>query len=179
MLVLACKIDAGGPTYTKGVIPISTEAAGSLEDTIKSAVKGGTDNSIVAFTLNESQLTSYLAYQLAKSNNPILQEVQVELHDDQITLYGISTQGIISASVMLTLLPQVNADGSIQLNIINADAGPIQAPQSTLDRISNEINAFINNQFSPVSDHFRVKTIYIADGMITIGGEIIPITDKN
>jgi uncharacterized protein YpmS len=179
MVGLACKIDAGGPAYTNDAIPISTQAAGSLEDTVRDSIKSGSENSVIAFTLDESQVTSYLTYKLDQSEKPFLQDIQIELRDGFITLYGKSDQGVITSSVMVKIFPRVNEDGNVNLDITTVDAGPFQAPQTFLDKISKELNNLLNNQFSPVSDHFKVKTIYIADGMITIGGEVQADSQNN
>ena len=70
---LACTINVGGPDYSSlPPIPVSAEAAASIQEEIRRAVEAAAQTGVITVNLNEPQITSYLAARL--QTDPSLQQ---------------------------------------------------------------------------------------------------------
>ncbi len=169
---LACTMFVGGPDYPEGVIPISTEQVGSLEQQIESAMSQGLQSGVVTLTINESQLTSLLAYRLQADAEPFITEPQVYLRDGEIQIYGKAVQGNFQVNIGIRISASVDTEGKPLLAVTSVDFGPLPAPEG----INNAINALVAEAFTgalgPAAIGFRLDTITIADGVMTLTGRV-------
>ncbi len=170
--LLACSIFMGGPAYPDTPIPVSTEAVQSLQDSIQQAVADGAQSGTVTLKITESQLTSYLAFKLAAQDKPLITEPQVLLRDGQMTVFGKAQSGILTANVSITMQVNVDANGQPTINITQQDFGPLPAPQGLNDAVSALMEEAFTGSLGPVATGFRLETISIADGVMTVTGRI-------
>src|SRR5437762_645904 len=94
---LACDLSVGGPTPPGSPIPVSSEAAGELQNVWKTAIANA-QNGEVTVIITEEQLTSYLALKLEAQSTPPLHNVQVYLRNNRIQIYGTAKAGSISTT---------------------------------------------------------------------------------
>ncbi len=169
---LACSIFVGGPSYPEGTHPIPTGTAQSLQDQLGQAVTAGADSGLISFQLDENQLTSYLAAELAQQPEPLISDPVVLLRHGQIELYGKAHSGIFTANMSMSMQATVDADGQADIQIIRTDFGPIAAPQGLNDALAAFVREAFTGTLGPVATGFRLESIDIGDGILTVTGRI-------
>ncbi|HMS00145.1 MAG TPA: hypothetical protein PKK96_10925 [Anaerolineales bacterium] len=177
---LACTLYAGGPDYSDLTpIPVSTEAAQSLQDGIKKSIEDGLVSGVVTIAITEPQITSYLALRLQsdpslqqENSTPLITDPQVYLRDGQMKIYGKTQQGVFAANIGIIVNVGVDADGKPTIEIASADFGPFPAPEGINETITAIIEEAYTGSFGPVATGLRIETITIADGIMTIVGRI-------
>ncbi len=170
--ILACTVNVGGPAYPTPAIPISTEAMGQLNATMEAAVSAGAGSGQVTLVINEEQLTSYLAYQLQSQTQPIITNPQVYLQDGQIRLYGTARQGYFEATASIILTAGIDQQGQLKIDLTSADFGPLPVPNGLLDVITGMVKEAYTGALGPVATGFRLTSIEIGNGTMTIVGQI-------
>lgn len=170
--MLACTIFVGGPDYPDRAIPISTEAVGELQTSIEQAITLGADSGQVILIITEPQMTSYLAMKLQQQTDPFLTKPQVYLQDGQIQIYGTAEQGYFQATAVIILTAGIDDGGQLTLVLTSADFGPLPVPEGLLDAITTVIEEAFTGTIGPVATGIRITGITVADGMMSITGQI-------
>lgn len=170
LVTLACQISAGGPEPPEKRIPVSEEAAKSLEKTLQAAVETAATSEEVAVTLTEEQVTSYLALYMEKQPEPLIRNPQVYLQNGVIEIYGEVQQRFLTTSARVTVLANVDDSGQLRFDISAADFGPIPAPDAILNTMSAALNESLTGSLAPAVTGIRIQSVHIADGMLTVSG---------
>ena len=169
---LACTLFVGGPQLPEATIPVSTEAAASVEEQMNQAATAAAASGVMTLSISESQLTSLLTYRLQQDANPILTEPQVLLRNGEIQIYGKAVRGNFQANIRIALTATVDSNGRPQILVTAVDLGPLPAPEG----LNNAINALVNEAFTgalgPAALGFRLDSIVIADGVMTLTGRV-------
>jgi hypothetical protein len=177
---LACMINVGGPDYSSlPTIPVSAEAAASIQDEIRRAVEAAAQTGVITVNLTEPQITSYLAARLQtdpslqqSDNKPLITEPQVYLRDGQMQIYGKTQQGMFSANIGIIVNMGVDANGQPQINVVSADFGPFPAPEGLKDAITAMVREAYTGSLGPVATGLRIESIAIANGVMTVTGRV-------
>lgn len=169
---LACTIQAGGPAYPETRIPISTESAASLEEQVHAAQTAAAQNGALTFSVSESQLTSLVAARLAKDESPLISDPQVYLRDGQIQIYGKARQGVLEVNVRIVISASVNAAGQPEIAVVSTDFGPLPAPEGLNKTITALVQEAFTGALGPAATGFRLESITIADGLMTLTGRV-------
>ncbi|KAF0107141.1 MAG: hypothetical protein FD146_1982 [Anaerolineaceae bacterium] len=167
---LACTINVGGPGYPTPAIPISTEAVAGLQSNIQTAVAAGTETGQVTLVFTEPELTSYLYYYFEAQSSPLLTNPQVYLREGQMRIYGTAVQGNLEAFVYIVLTAGVDDQGQIQIEVTSADFGPMPVPVELKDAFTAIIQEAYTGALGPAATGFRLETVVIADGTMTLTG---------
>jgi hypothetical protein len=170
--LLACTISVGGPDYPQQRIPVSTEAVGEIQSAVQTAAALGVQTGTITLTLNEPQLTSYLAYKLQQQQDPFITDPQVLLRDGQITVYGTAKQGYFLATVKIVLSAGIDSAGQLKIELVSADFGPLPVPTGLRDIVTATMQEAYTGAVGPVATGFRLESIAIADGTMTVSGRI-------
>ena len=169
---LACSIFVGGPDYPEQPIPVSTEAVQSLQTQIEAAALVGAETGVVTLQINEEQLTSYIAFRMAVQEKPAFTDPQVYLRDGQMQIYGKVERGILTANVLVILAVGFDELGQPKIEITSADFGPFPAPQGLKQSLTALVTEAFIGSLGPVATGFRIESIAIADGLMTVTGRI-------
>lgn len=172
MAVLACTINIGGPDYPAPAIQVSTEAVGEMQSFMETSVAAGESSDQITLTFTESQLTSYLNTRLQAQPNPLVTNPQVYLRDNQIMMYATFTKKFFTATARLILSAGVDEQGKLKIELVSADLGPLPAPNGLKEIISSTIQEAYTGALGPVATGFRIQSVTIADGAMTIVGQI-------
>jgi uncharacterized protein YpmS len=172
LAALACTMFVGGPDYPDERVPVSTEAVGNLKDQISAAETSAAQNGTLTLTLNEVQITSLLAAKLNEQSDPFLTEPQVYLRNGEIQIYGKAVQGNFQANVRIILTVTLDTNGKPIIHITSTDLGPLPAPESLNSAISQMIDEIFTGAIGPAAIGFRLETITIADGVMTLTGRV-------
>ena len=170
---LACSINTGGPEYPAQTIPASPAEAQALRDMIQQAMTTGAETGVITLSITESQLTGFIAEKVSQQPNPPFTDPQVLLRDGQMQLYGKFTQGWFTGNMLIVMNVTIDElTGQPKIQIASADFGPIPAPETLNTAISSVIDEAFTGSFGPVASGFRLETITIADGIMTVTGRI-------
>jgi hypothetical protein len=177
---LACTVFVGGPDYsTLPPIPISAEAAQSIQAEIQRAIEAAAQTGVITVNLTEPQITSYLAARLQTDPNlqqsdqkPLITDPQVYLRDGQMQIYGKTQQGMFAANIGIIVSMGVDANGQPQIDIVSADFGPLPAPEGLKEAITAMVREAYTGSLGPVATGLRIESISIANGIMTVTGRI-------
>jgi hypothetical protein len=169
---MACRVNLGGPEAPPETIPVSTEAAESLNESWSTAVDQSVDDGTFTLVINEMQLTSLVAQRLAMQENPPLRDPQVFLRDGQLQIFGIANRGNLEATVRLTLSVGVDPNGYPEITIVSGDFGPIPIPEEILSGFSSLIDEALTGDIGPAATGVRLESIVIDGGLMSITGQL-------
>ena len=177
---LACNISVGGPDYSDlEPIPVSAEAAQSMQDGIRQSFENGMQSGVVIITITEPQITSYLALRmqddpamLQEDQQPFFTDPQVYLRDGQMKIYGKTRQGIFTANIGIILTAGIDELGKPKIEVVSADFGPFPAPEGINEAVTLFLEEAFTGSFGPVATGLRIDTISTANGVMTITGRI-------
>ncbi len=169
---LACSIFVGGPSYPTETAATPTPNGLSLQQEVEQAVANASTTGVVTIQITEAQLTSYLATSISGEAHPVLSDPQVILQDNHMVVYGKATSGIFTANVSTTVQVSIDSAGQPQIQVENTDFGPLSAPQSLNDAIAASIQEAFTGWAGPVATGFRLDTVTIANGVMTVTGRI-------
>ena len=177
---LACTVFVGGPDYSSlPSIPVSAEAAASIQDEIRRAVEAAAQNGVITVNLTEPQITSYLAARLQtdpslqqSDKKPLITDPQVYLRDGQMQIYGKTQQGMFTANIGVIVSMGVDINGQPQIDVVSADFGPFPAPEGLKDAITAMVREAYTGSLGPVATGLRIESISTANGVMTVTGRI-------
>jgi len=170
---LACTIFVGGPDYPAQTVPVSENEVINMRTLIEQAFSLGAESGSVTLQFTESQLTSYVALKMQEQTNPLFTEPQILLRDGQMKMYGKKDSGMFTANILITMDVGIDeTSGLPKIEIAEADFGPIPAPDGINSTISAIIDEAFTGSLGPVATGFRLESITIADGVITMTGRI-------
>jgi hypothetical protein len=170
---MACSIFVGGPEYPTQTVPVSTEEVQTMQEQIEQALIAGAETGIVTLQITESQLTSYMALKMQEQTNPPFTEPQVFLRDGQMQMVGKIDRGMFAANMLITMNVSIDPATNLpKIEVASADFGPIPAPEGLNAAISAVIEEAFTGSLGPVALGFRLESITIADGIMTLTGRI-------
>ncbi len=170
---LACTIFVGGPEYPTQTVPVSAEEVQSMQTQIEQALLAGAETGAVTFQITESQLTSYMALKMQEQTTPPFTEPQVFLRNGQMQIIGKIDQGMFAANMLITMNVSIDPATNLpKIEIASADFGPLPAPKGLNTAISAMIEEAFTGSLGPVAIGFRLESINIADGTMTMTGRI-------
>jgi len=172
LVTLACSIFVGGPNYPAIPIPVSTTAVQSLKTQVTQAVATAATSGSITLNITEEQLTSYLTYYLQSQPNLPITDPQVQLQNGQMKVFGKVQQGMFTANASITMTVSVDQNGQPKIEITQEDFGPYPAPQGLNDAISTLVVQAFTGSLGPVATGFRLESISIADGVMTVTGRV-------
>lgn len=170
---LACSIFIGGPEYPAQLVPASANDVATMQAQFDQALITGAESGIITLQITEAQLTSYLALKIQEQVDPPFTEPQILLRNGQMQMYGKVQQGYFNANMLITMNVGIDpVTGLPSISIASADFGPVDAPEGINNAISTVIAEAFTGSFGPVATGFRIETILIADGIMTLTGRI-------
>jgi hypothetical protein len=172
LAILACTINLGGPDYPTPAIPISTEAIGQLRQGIETAVVAGAVSGQITLVITEPELTSYLDYRLSAQSEPFITYPQAYLRNGQIQIYGTAHRGSFMATASIILTAGIDAQGQPVIELTSADFGPLPVPAGVKEATTAMIREAYTGALGPAATGFRLESITIADGIMTVVGKI-------
>ncbi len=117
-------------------------------------------------------MTSFFTQRLQARPDPLIGDPQVYLRDGQIQIYGIFEQGILKSSALFRVEPEIDVDGQLSLNVVEASVGPIPAPQILMETISVVLTEALTGTFGSLATGIKITSIAISQGEMAIVGEI-------
>ena len=153
-------------------IPVSEEAAQAAESIIEDAISNSVTTNTLVFTLTEEQVTSYVALRFKEQYAEYASDPQIYLQNNTIDIYAKVEQNAISATIHVGLTPGIDSNGNLTLEISTVDFGPFPVPSGFLDELADLIDKAINDLIYYEGKQININNIYVANGMITIEGQV-------
>ena len=170
---LSCSVFAGGPDYPAQTVPFSADEVQTMQTQIELAFATGAETGVVTLQITESQLTAYITQKMQEQTDPPFTEPLILLRDGQMQLYGKVESGMLKANILISMNVSIDeTSGLPKIEITSADFGPIPAPEGLNSAISAIIDEAFTGSLGPVAIGFRLETITIADGVMTLAGRI-------
>ena len=142
-----------------------------MQTQIEQAFIDGAESGIVTLQITESQLTAYITQKMQEQTDPPFTEPLILLRDGQMQMYGKVESGMIKANILITMNVGIDeTSGLPKIEIVSADFGPIPAPEGLNTAISAMIDEAFTGSLGPVAIGFRLESITIADGIMTLTG---------
>ena len=171
LISLACTVNIGGPTPPAPPPTIDPTALDSLKAAWTAAIAAAPVNGgHVTVSITEPQLAALIASKLADDPDAFFQQPQVLLRDNQIQIFGVARQSNIEAHVRMVVTVTVDDEGVPQFQMASADFGPWPVPEGLLDGLSEMLNEALTGKIVPSATGFRLESITIENGQMTIQG---------
>jgi len=116
-------------------------------------------------------LTSYLYNKLQAQSQPLITNPQVYLRYGQLQVYGTASKSYFKATARIILSAGVDDQGQLKIELTSADFGPLPVPNGLKEIITTLIQEAITGALGPVATGFRVQSVTIADGTLTLVGQ--------
>jgi hypothetical protein len=172
LAALACTINVGGPDIPINSIPVSTDAVATMQAQIQESLLAGAQSGTVTLSIDQTQITSFLAAKLQAQSDPLFTDPQVYLQNGQMKIYGIAHQGYFEANIGIVVAVNVDEQGQPVIEIVSADFGPFPVPGGLKEAISAVIQEAYTGSLGPVATGFRIENITIAEGKMTVTGRV-------
>jgi len=166
---LACSIFVGGPAYPKPESASATQAVEAAQTQIAQALLESAQTGAFRLVITEDQLTAYLASRL-DGQSGTLSDPQVVLRDGLIHVYGTAQAGIFIATVDAAAQVTLDDQGQPQITITSADFGPFPMPDALTGGLSSMLQEALTGSLGPTATGFRLESVEVADGTMTITG---------
>lgn len=159
LVALPLLVGCGGESSGESTVPVSEEAAASLESKLATAT--ASQEQQVSVTLTQEEVTSY--WRLRVRESP-LQEPQIVFADGKITLTGRATAGV-TQNFRVVAAPYVE-NGILQFDFQEAKFGPLPLPAEMLSVVNDQLrDALTGNTMG------RLESVTVGAGTLTITGE--------
>ena len=173
LVAMACtcsmpKLGGVGPA-PKATVPVSKEAAASMQKKIDQAASQAKSTGQFKVTVTESELTSYIDQQIkarrAQGDEIPLASPQVKLTQGQMWVYGTFLAGSSKVNGLVVVSLQVQS-GRLKIQIVRVDLGPLPVPKPFIQQINEQIQTLVDEQSSDIT----LTGIAIREGEMDVTG---------
>lgn len=169
---MACSLFLGGPPPPEPAVSSSPGQLQSVETRIQQALTEGMSTGNLHLELSQEELTAYLAGQLAAQAQPLFTNPMVVLQDQEMLVFGRAQSSMVEANFAATVQFSVDQNGKPEIDIGEADLGPVAMPQVIRDALAATIDEVLTGSIGPAAIGFRLENISIADGVMTVSGQL-------
>ena len=169
---LACRWFPGAVERPGAAIPVTTEAAGALEEDLQAAAEQASATGQIELHLTEEQVTSYAALRLLDQQELAMTNPQVYLRDGKVQIFADLEQDLTTFPLYIEIEPQIVAGGQPRLAIIKVQLGDVAAPDVLVAQIQQGVDQAYASFTGTAGNNFVAESISIADGVLTIKGKV-------
>ena len=167
---MACQVNLGGPTRPGAPIQSSSQDAQTLQDQWAGALALSAEQGDISLKIDEAQLTSFVALRFQQKSELGLENPQVYLRDGQIQFFATLDRGILRASILMGIAPNVDSEGNLTFDVTSADFGPVPMPDVLKNSISSAISEAFTGSIGPLATGIDIKSVDVSDGEMTLTG---------
>lgn len=165
LTIIACTA-ADSATLPGGPVQISSEAAQRVEAKLVEALTLNPNHHfILRFT--DEEVTSYLALKLEETTEPPITDPQIRFTKGKIYVAGkLGNLGLVQVRGMIVATPHI-IDDQMVIDIESAYLGPVTAPNTLLDSLSQTID----EAFEEAQINLKITQVEVFESEIVIAGE--------
>ena len=153
-------------------VPVSSEAVEQLVDNIEDAVATASAGGTVTLVMTEEQLSSLAAFEMQKSSNAEIQNLQIRLRDGLVKITGQVNESGLSLRAAIDVKITLDAQGKPHSEVVSAKVGPFSIPETMLNELTSELDHYLLDQINSYGKQLVVEQITIADGRLTMVGTL-------
>ncbi|MGD9091450.1 MAG: hypothetical protein PVF74_01275 [Anaerolineales bacterium] len=172
LVSLACSLFNREEPQLVEKIPVTTESVEDLKQDIQIAAEEAQNTGRISLAIDEAELTSLIALELADVENAPVQEPQVALRDGQIIFSGNVRQGGFSAPLEVAIAIHADSLGQIQYEIVSGQVGPLPLSGTMLDELSKQLDVIFSNYIRSRLGDIFVENITVGGGLLTVEGRM-------
>jgi hypothetical protein len=119
-------------------------------------------------------MATYLTLKMSENQaQPPVEDLDVKFRDNQITLSGdVLLQNLgIKVPTELVLVAKVDDIGQLYFELVSVSLANMELPAALEESLSAAITDVMNSQFANYLSGFKIDTVYVNGGMITISGK--------
>lgn len=169
---MACSIFVGGPALPDPPVAAPPDAFQALQSEIETAVLNSLTSGALRLSITQEQLTAFLVSRLSSQADPLITDPQVVLRNGEMIIHGRARSWIFEANIAVTTAFSIDEDGRPEILISHAELGPLPMPTALRDAIAVALNEALTGAVGPVALGFRLETIDIGDGNMTLTGRL-------
>lgn len=164
LTIVACTM-ADSATLPGGTVEISHQAAQRVDAKLVEALTlNPNDQFILRFT--DEEVTSYLALKLEETADSPITDPQVRFTKGKIYVSGELTNVAMQVKAMIVAIPRI-MDDQLVIDIESVYLGPITAPNTLLDSLSQTID----EAFEEAQVDLKITQVEIFEKEIVLVGE--------
>jgi hypothetical protein len=158
------------PQNLENLQPQSTQSLQPLQESLTTSTPESQGNIPVKVVMDEEQLTAIVVKELQTQQDQPIEDPQILLRDGEVQVLGNVKQGALTLPLKISISVSVNDQGRPQYRVDTANVGPLPLPQSTLDQLSTQLDAALNENLGSEINNVYIENITIADGLMTVTG---------
>ncbi len=174
---LACNAPLGASGKPSEAVLPSDEALASFHSKWR-ALNLATPSGPFTLTFTEAELTSAVdaAIREAEADGADIpfEDVQVQLANGAINVYGTVHMPPLAFSGLITIVPTIGPNGTVEITITRIEFGPLEFDSATFDQLAAAVEQSINAPIVASPFHITLSAISITNGEMTISGTIAP-----
>ncbi len=167
---LACSIPGSASNLPPTAQPMTTEQLQNLENQLQATLANPNASGDVTVTLTQDQINGIITSGMMQQSDKTITDPSVILTGGHMEFYGKVNQNNISANLKVVLQPQVDAAGKAHLNIVSINLGGLPVPDILKNRVQTMADDSLNNYLAAGSSTFKVKSITVTEGQMTVTG---------
>ena len=158
----------GAPERPGAEIVIFEGAAQEARSKLETALPQ--PGSLSAVTLNEQQVTSWLALELDRNPDLPITDIQVYLRDDRIQIWSMVSGSTNATSALIVGALKIDSDGQPAIEVESMQVGQQTIPDILVSQGESWLNQLITEKIGSQVPGLEIMNINIGNGLITISG---------
>ena len=172
---MACRFSPTTSTATATPITIEEDLPSTETGDVESLLEDMQQHiGTFAFTVTEEEMVSYLTLKMSENQElPQVDNLDVKFRDNQITLSGdvfVENLGI-KVPAELVLVAKVDETGQLYFELVSVSVANMVLPASLEEMISDVFTDLMNSKFTDYLRGYKIDTVYVNGGMLTISGQ--------
>lgn len=172
LMSIACQIDVGGPDRPGPSILADQSMATDVAQVWSEAITEAVSTGKVMVFFNEAQITGFVTQRLETDQSPLVKDPQIFLRQGQIQVYGVFERGIFKAATLVRVEPAIDEEGQLTFRFVEAKVGPVPAPELLMESLSVVLTEALTGSIGSLATGIRLTSLAIANGEMSIVGEI-------
>lgn len=149
---------------------MTTEQVKELEQQIQATLSNPAPSGDVTITISQEQLNSYLSAQMQGQQDETITDPSVVLTNGHMEVYGKVSQSGMSAVAKIVLLPRVDEQGELKLDVVSISLGPIPVPDAMKSRVQDMADNMLSSYINSNNGRFKAKSVTVNEGSLSVVG---------
>lgn len=169
LAALACNLPSRQNTAAPTAVPFSEEEAQAFEDNLQATLSSQAPGSEVTITIEEAQLSSYLANRLASDPDQVVRNPRVRLTNGRMEVDVEVNQGV-TLIAKAVIVPSVDSSGQPRMQVESINLGSLPVPESLISQMQKMVDGMLVSYLDSTGNSFTITKIEITEGKMVVSG---------
>jgi uncharacterized protein YpmS len=171
LAALACNLPSKNSATSPTAVPYSPEEAQQFEENLQATLTSQQPGDEVTITIEEGQLSSYLAAQLAGQTDQVITNPRVHLTNGrmEVTVTVKLSEGM-SLDAIGVVVPSVESDGQPRLKVESVTLGSLPVPDTLINQFQDMVDSMLANYLGSSGTSITITKIEISEGKMMVSG---------